>query len=246
MKTALRMLLLDQQTTLQSYLAGLNPNLLNLWPLTDVSGTTALSGKSGGWNGTYSGVALGSSSFANGEPVGLWGASDYCNVYNAALNAGIGATATKKTLMIWLKVRAASVWTDATLRRIMSFRVDASNWMVISRSATNNQIDFNYIAGGTNKVVGYNTSSTGWIQVAMTVDTAADQCKFFAQGAQTGATQTGLGTFAGNFDTTLCCLGAISTAGAGNFDGYLAYAGLWSDVLTPAQIQGAYNFLPPS
>lgn len=215
-----------------------------LFPLHETSGTVANDESGNERNGVYGGVALDQDIFLDGLPVGLWASGDYCDIYDAALNTDVGAGTTKKTFMIWVKVRDVSVWTDATLRRILSLRADASNWLVVSRSSTNNQIDVNYIAGGTNRVRGIaGLSSVGWIQIVVTVDIDEDEMRVYAQGAQVGATLTGLGTFAGNFDSTLCCIGAIATSGVGNFDGYLAYGGVAPVVLTPTQVQASYDFL---
>lgn len=132
---------------------------------------------------------------------------------------------------------AAGVWTDATERRLVTLFADSSNLSYLRRTTTNNQLSWQYTAGGTSKTVTLTTAGpVGWQHIALTISKTADQMIAYINGAQTGATQTGLGTWVGALSNTRTVLGASITTPLTVWSGYLAHAALWSTPLSAAQV----------
>ena len=91
--------------------------------------------------------------------------------------------------------------------------------------------------GGVNKsaVLG-GQSMTDWFHFAMTYDSTADELKFWIDGVQSGATLTLNGAWAGALSATEVTIGANSTIPGSVWDGWLAYAAIWTKALTPAEV----------
>ena len=164
------------------------------------------------------------------------GINDYVDIYSPEINSFFDPT--KGTLLALAKVSGAGVWTDSSIRVVAKINSDSSNQIGISRTATNNQLQINYSAGGTNKVILTNSlNSTDWMLFAVTWDTIADEVKAYINTSQTGSTQTGLGTWVGNLSTTQTIIGANITTPSLVWDGFEAYPILFRDVLTLTDIQ---------
>lgn len=211
-------------------------NLVAFWPLEETSGTTAndLSGHS--YNGTYSGATINAATFLDGNPApGFDGVNDFVNVYSSSLASAFSGSA--GTTIAWLKVPSGG-WSDATLRYAPRFLVDSSNFVFVSKTATTNQLNFRYEAGGTSKSLN-DTSLAGtssWFLVEETWDKTADQVKDYINGSQVGSTLTGLGTWAGALSNTTTIIGANTTAGANSWNGNVSHVALWSKALTSSEI----------
>jgi hypothetical protein len=209
------------------------------WPLAELSGTTILDASGNARNGTYKAAGeplLGQVGIGDGRNAPLFdGSNDYANVYSASLAGAFNAA--EGSMAIWFKVAAAGVWTDATDRRGIQMRVDSNNRVQLFKTATNNQVQGFYNAGGTGKTVNFTTSAPlTWFHLAITWSKSADQMIFYFNGAQQGATQTGLGVWAGSLSSTLTLVGAGDQAGGNVYSGYLAHAAVWDTPLSAAQI----------
>ena len=66
------------------------------------------------------------------------GTNSYVNIYSASLNTAFSGSA--GTFLCWAKVSGAGVWTDAAWRNLITLRVDASNYVEIAKSSTNNRL----------------------------------------------------------------------------------------------------------
>jgi hypothetical protein len=210
------------------------------WPLADAVGATVVVDESGnGRNGAAksSGEPLfGATGIGDGRTAAAFdGTNDFVNVFSASLQAAFNSQ--EGTIASWMQVSAAGDWTDATVRRVIYFQVDANNRVILGKTATNAQVACFYIAGGTTKTVTFNTTSPlTWLHLAMTWSKSADQVKFYVNGAQQGATQTALGVWAGSLVSTTTTLGAADTFGTAPWKGNLAHAAVWGSALTPTQI----------
>lgn len=211
-------------------------NLIGYWRLNETSGTNADDSSSQNNDGTYTGVDLANAAGPDGVKVPYFdGTNDYCNIYSAAFNSDFNGQS--GTMAIWCKVNAAAVWTDAAFRKSFFVGVDVStNYVNIDKRATNNEMIFEYKAGGVLKSVSLTISSTAWFHLAVTWNLSGDQMIAYLNGTQTGSTQTGLGTWAGSLDALFCNIGARATTPVQVWHGWLAHAALWNTPLTPAQI----------
>ncbi|NIV36430.1 MAG: hypothetical protein GWN58_45440 [Anaerolineae bacterium] len=206
------------------------------WILGEHLDSTAICQINRNQNGTYTATTLGNAGIGDGQVCPSFdGAASYVDVYSATLDAAFDGA--EGTLSIWGKVSDVGVWTDGAGRRLVRLWVDSNNYIQIIRSTVDNRLFYDYKAGGTAKGVAVNgLSETGWMHLAETWSATADEMKAFYNGAQTGATQSGLGAWAGSLDNTMTIIGAESTVPAGLWKGYGAHVALWASVLTPAQI----------
>jgi len=214
-------------------------NLIGFWRLAERSGTTAVNYEgTAARDGTYSGPTLAAALFLDGQPTPQFDAvNDVVDLYSASLSGAFDGG--EGTVLIWAKVRAASVWSDASNRYPFFYQVDANNRVYLQKSSVTDRLDFYYVAGGVTEfrpVSGH--SPVGWSCYAISWSKTADEVKCYIDGVQQGATMTGLGTWAGSLDSDKCNIGAIGAASpSGVYDGYLANHALWDAPLTSAQIE---------
>jgi hypothetical protein len=214
--------------------------LLAYWPCWEVSGTNIenLEGDSNR-DGTLSGATLDDGDFDNTEnPSPSFDntvASDYINVYSAALNNNIDKDV--MSWSFWAKVSAAGDWTDSQIRFITRIRTDGNNEFRVFKTATTNQLTVELTMGGNDSTVNIDTGGpTGWFHVAATWDRATDEYKVFFNGIQSGSTQTGIGQWTGSLSSTDCAIGAASTVPNSGWNGNIAHVAAWNTVLTPEEI----------
>ena len=230
-------------TYTQKVLATALANLIGYWPLADNSGTTATDESGNSRNGSYNNVTLGQTGIGDGRTGVLFApaSSSYVNLYTAGLAGAFNGAA--GTLFCWMQVRAASVWTDGTFRRIFLAQESfASNFVGFARDGGNNNLNYTYRAGGvTNGFVlasnGGGAGQTGWQPIAITWDKAVDQVKCYWRGSQLGSTGTGLGIWSGAPKAASTCLATASTAApSALWDGAIAHAAIWTRALSAAEI----------
>ena len=191
----------------------------------------------GARNGAYTGPTLGQPGIGDGRTAPLYdGALDYADIYSVALNAAFNGQAV--TIMAWIRVSAAGVWTDGNTRMVMRLRVDANNFMQIVKVVPNGTMNWQYVAGGVSKArtVATFAGRTEWIPVALTADRAADEVRAYADGIQAGATLVGLGVWAGNLDPVFTLMGASTQVPNSPWDGWLAHGIVWDRALSPAEM----------
>ena len=217
---------------------GIQPaNLIAYWPLDELSGAVADNTEgTAARDGTYTGVTFGQPGIGDGNTCPLFdGANDLVAIYSDSLRDAFDKD--KGTLAIWFKVSGPGVWTDGVWRYCAQLHADNSNYIVLAKTNTNNQFLFRYRAGGLNKQVQLIISDTGWNNAAITWDTAVDEVKAYINGAQTGATQSSLGAWAGNLTATGTRLGAATAGPTLIWDGPLAHVPVWTTPLVLADIQ---------
>ena len=78
------------------------------------------------------------------------------------------------------------------------------------------------------------------LMYAITVSESADQSKAYINAVQQGATNTGLGTWAGNLDSNACHFGS-SDGSAFPHNGLADHIAIYDNALNLAQLQTIYN-----
>lgn len=223
-----------------------SPSTLEFYyPLAETSGTQATDYSGKGRNGTYSGAALASVATPFGNPAPLFDAiNDYVDIYSAALATAL-ATWSEGTIAALCRVRAASVWTDATTRNILQISDSGqSNRVVLSRHSVNAQLrDLRSHAGTTVANVASTTSPTDWFYIAQSWSVANNRLRNWISyrgvaPAQLGTTQTGLSAWSAvTLASTRCLIGnSFTTTPANLWDGYIADVSGWSAELDLNQL----------
>lgn len=212
-------------------------NLIGLWPLNEVSGTTVqcINNSALSVAGGYTGVTLGQPG-----PFGLVaplfdGLNDFANIFSAALAALFNKD--EGSFLIFSKVANAGVWTDGVNRRHFILYADANNYTQSYKSLAANEILWFYNAAATTESVAASTNSISWLQILITWSKSADQVKAYLNTSQVGATQTSLGLWAG----ALTAVRIGSTIGAGYFSGWLSCAALLNRPITLAENNYIYG-----
>lgn len=215
-------------------------NLIGYWPLWEYSGTVANNIGSGTTtrNGAYNSAV---STWPTAEGIGdgnvaptFDGANDYVNVYSAGLAGAFNGA--EGTMMLWVKVSAAGIWSDGNTHQLFDCAVDADNRVCIGKSSSVNKIFFTYAAGGTVEGPTASVSSLDWINVCWTWSKTGNLCIPYINGVA-GSTATDLGTWSGSLASTLCTIGIRDTASPLYYwNGKTAHCALWNTVLTPTQV----------
>ncbi|HWA51560.1 MAG TPA: DUF2341 domain-containing protein [Patescibacteria group bacterium] len=189
------------------------------------------------------GVTVGAA--ANGHLTNAYsfdGTNDFVNIYSGSLNSAFNSS--EGTLIAWAKVNGSGVWTDGSVRRIVSLSVDGSNLISLAKSNANNTLIMQYYAGGTASYVSNGSDPSGWFQIAITWSKSTDQAKGYLNGTQQGATMTNLGTWAGNLTSSRVTIGADTTSGSNPWSGLINDVRLYNRALSPAEISQLYNYAP--
>jgi hypothetical protein len=224
------------QTYTQKVLATQAANLIAYWPLNEAAGATADNAEgTAARDGTYTGVTLGATGIGDGNTAASFdGTTSRCNIFTASLNTAFNNQ--EGTAAIWFQMSGAGVWTDGANRVLLVLQADASNRVLLRKSSANNQLDCFYTAGGTAKQVNPATSTLAWAHLAITWSKSGDAVKVYLNGAQSGATQTGLGVWAGALNNAATVIGAATTTPTLVTSGSIAHAAVWTTPLSGAQI----------
>lgn len=178
-----------------------------------------------GWNGTYSNVTP--QDAAGPVPSTLAPTFNGTTSYMDIFTAGLAGAFNPAALSVFIFVKLPSgAWTDATIRYLFDIQVNNGNRVYMRKNGTNNQIRVQYGAGGTFKTVDSTALGglTSWLGMGATVDTVADELKFYGNGSQLGSTQTALGTWVGTIATAL--IGSQPAPPSAVFSGQEAYMAL--------------------
>jgi hypothetical protein len=213
------------------------------WMLDEKAGAVAydlVSGRiAGAQNGAHAGVVLGQDGIGDGRTCPLYdGANDYTNIYSATLNGVFDGD--EGSLLLWARVSGAGIWTDATQRKAAILLADANNFVRMQRHTGNNLLEFSQVAGGTVKTASLSTGgSLGWMCLGLTWSLstgATGEVRLYYNGVQSGATLTGLGTWAGNLSNTGTVIGALNLTPNEVWSGYLAHGAVWDRAISAAEV----------
>jgi len=232
--------------TVQYHQHVLAMNPIAYWVLGEKSGTVAydlVSGRAAGaQNGAHTNVTLWQNGIGDGRTCPLYnGATSYTNAFSATL-AGV-VNGQEGSVVLWAKVANVGVWTDSTRRDMFFTQADANNFLILRRNVGNNELGWVYNANGTTKSVALGgQTTTDWMHVGVTFSRSAGangQMIAYYNGAQTGATQTALGTWAGAIVS--CLVGATTVAPGNVWSGYIAHCAVWNRPILASEIQKLYR-----
>ena len=218
-----------------SYLARL-PDLIAYWPMDDPSGSVARALPLATFNGANTGAVINQPAPAPLLKAYTFdGSNDVLNVYTAALASAWDETTL--TLLAFAKVSGAGVWTDSANRWIAQLSADSDNRIVLGKSSGANTlsciVEYGNAGRFANKAA---LNPVDFFMAAVTVDTGANQAKFYYNGVQADSTMTSLGTWGGGLGLTLNNIGAETTGPAKVWDGDICHVALYNRVFTPAQV----------
>lgn len=169
----------------------------------------------------------------------LDGSNNLINIYSAALNTAIDLTTI--SISIWAKVDSAAQWTDSTQRHILQLKTDGNNLLEISKSTSDDVIDFDYTANSTADTEAVSTlidneSPVTWFHLGLTVDDTNNSMFTYFNGVQ-GTEQTGIGTWSGALSSTDCVIGADTTTPVDpRWLGGISDLIIYNAILTPAEM----------
>lgn len=208
-------------------------NLIGFWRMNETTGTNAADSSGNGYDGTYVGPTVGALTGPDSEPAPSFdGNNDTVTLNVAGLKAAFGGP--EGTLLMWLKVRDVSVWTDSTTRILFDARsLGPTNFVKIQRKSSNNNMLFAYRSGSVDKELTLTgKSDTDWVSMGATWSEGSDEIRVYWNGVQEGATLTGLGVWGAQPDE----ITIGGRAGATVWDGGLALVPLWDAALSPAKM----------
>lgn len=214
---------------------GIQPaSLITYWPMNEPSGTNADNAEgTAARDGTYTGVTLGQTGIGDGETCPLFdGANDYLDINTASLRSAFDGS--ELTIVMWIKMFDAGVWTDGTARRMLNISAPGSDNIRFERRTTNNVFRVIYQAGGVNNIRDITMSPTDFFSIVLTVSASADAVKVYKDGTQQGATLTGLGVWDGTPNEMK--IGATNATPTDVHHGYLAHSLIWTTPLGQADI----------
>lgn len=204
-------------------------DLVAYWPLWEASGTTAADLIAGAGAATYDGGELGAAGVGDGAT------ALFCDGLNDRVilpAAGLSVLwdGSEGTLLLWARAEAGAS-TGRTLARLFA---DANNSLIVQSTASGGAgLSASYTAGGVTRTIDVSAAlDDGWHAIAVTWSQSGDVFKLYLDGAQVGATQTGLGTWSG--DLTAAYLG--SSGASAYWQGWLAHAAIWRAPLLAADV----------
>jgi hypothetical protein len=206
------------------------------WPLNEASGSTMTDIRNG-YNGVYTNVTLGQPGIGDGLTSALFnGTSSKAEITGTNLTA-LAAAFNKDefTIMAWVRVANAGVWSDATQRRILyfGFSIDeANNHFYLRKNTTTNQVRCGR-ASATHRAIDYTTSGpTDWFHLAMRSSLSGDAIRLYFNGLEVGTPGTGLTAISGSIAKAHFAM----TDAAYLWSGYLAHIALFNRALSTAEI----------
>jgi len=133
------------------------------------------------------------------------------------------------SLIVWAEI-ASAVWTDSTERFIVYVSdPSAKERLMIYKTTVNGQVSYAYEGNDVIKAVAVASGSPlGWTAYGLTWSLSGDKFIAYYNGAQTGSTQTGLGTWNGILGTASTVIGAKFTTPADVAQGNLAHGQLYN------------------
>lgn len=227
-------------------------NLITVWPMNESIGSVITDYSGNGRHGVYrDDDMINLSRFVNDSKTPQWipANSDTANMYSTSLRDAL--LYTKGSFNIWCKVRASSVWSDATNRTLFDFRTSVAGNIVRLQhpGANNNRLVATIRIGGVSKTPFFDTPSqtrNDWFMFTLTWSDSAngDSAKIYYNAAQQSTTQTGFGAASTPvLSSQYASIGNVDNNTPSEFwDGYFAYASFWSNhILTQTEITGLFS-----
>lgn len=206
-----------------------NSGLLAYWRMNETAGTSAGALPSTGYQGTYSGVTLNSTTAPGGGAApGFDGVNDWVALNTTYVDDNFPFSS--GTLSLWVQTPVAD------LKNAIAFYADANNYYQLTIGTTQSgRIGANRVVGGTvNQVLKTGLGDfTTWTHVVVTWDESDDLLKLFVNGSSVGSTadtQTwGVSSMSSNYMGVTWALSA-------DWTGNLSHVALWDRVLPNSEI----------
>lgn len=189
-----------------------DPSLVSMWGLNNNSligetGVLAVD-QTGRFNGTIVGSTWSEEDGVVGGGYSFDGSSDYINISEV----GVNMDTSNGTIAMWVNRKFPDG--NPNNKIIASFRVDSNNNIEIFYDASIDDFIFKYKAGGTTKQFVKDEEDIPqdtWTHLAQTWDNSSDEFKLYIDGVQSGATLTGLGSWAGDISIGHLGVGLLAT-----------------------------------
>jgi len=207
------------------------------WPQSETAGLTAHCLVNPLQDGTYTGVTLAND---NTGPFGTpapWydGATSFNNIYSAALDAAFNED--EHSVGGWAKVANAGVWADGLERYFVCLSWGAfTEYSVLRKAVAASQAQLLHRTNGANQIFLYGTARTDWFFWTMTVNAAANQTRFYIDGAEVLPAAVCAGTVATGLDNNRTLIGARLNVPIQVWHGWTGPVGVWGRVLSPAEV----------
>lgn len=204
--------------------------------LNETSGTAIVDSSTNAYTGTYTGVDLANtdSPFLPDKAPFWDGTNDYGNLYSAAF--GTAFNMDEFTIMIWLKMNSAGVWSDGSIRQSIALLRNGTNYIYMRKSSVAATFQFIRDCAGVNKSINLGSQSdANWFCYAISVSIAgggllsAGDLRVYKNGAQVGTTQTGnIASTGTGLSSTQTTLGAVSVTPTNVHHGWLSRLMIWN------------------
>lgn len=215
-------------------------SLIGLWLQNEATGLICYDRSGNAHNGVYTDVTLGQAGVPRmGYTCPLFGGvTSYNNIYSAELAAAFNGA--EGTLIMPAWVYNADVWSDGKARYFISLYVDEDNRVLIKMDGAAH-IYWTYKAGGTTQTVGKSSMTTidvMWLGFTWSKSAGASgEVKGYYNSAQEETTKTGLGTWAGDLNSSKTCIGSLSITPSVPYHGWIGPVVLWNKAVTAARMK---------
>lgn len=147
-----------------------------------------------------------------------FGGDSHIDLYSAAFDSWFDGA--EGGIICRQQMTSAGSWINGETQYLVNLRADTNNKIALIKNATSNQVQFQYGGGGTIKNIFLTSHSPTTIQTYSQIwSEVNDAFRAYLNTSQLGATQTGLGTFAGNLLVTNSVIGAFDTTPSSTLEG---------------------------
>ena len=186
--------------------------------------------------GANTGITMGQLAGYNLGYAGLIdGINDYGNISSAEINSKFNPDT--GTIVAFAKVANVGVWTDGAIRQVVRIQIDASNFIILRKTAANNTLSMWIRGAGGGTAITTTLTSTSWFMIALTWSGA--NAAGYINGVSVG-TSGDITDLVGNLGSTTTVIGAQNTVPAQVWSGNICYVGLAPYVMTPIEIADIY------
>lgn len=208
------------------------------WPQIELRGTVAHCVVNPEQDGAYSSDVAGWSRIpgVGGYTAPYFDGNDAINIQTPAFQAVFDGT--EFSIVQWVQIGNVGVWTDGTRRESIRLidTTDYLDYVWQSKSNANNQWYWQRVGNGVAKIIsGASGAPLVWVCKAITCSEAADELKAFVNGVQFGATQHGLGAWAGTIDAAW--IGDSNGAGANPWIGGIQHTMAFGRALPESELE---------
>lgn len=203
--------------------------LLAYWRLNELSGTSAAALPTTGYQATYTGMTLNSTTAPGGGAApSMDGVNDVLQLQTTYVRDNFNGTS--GTVAVWVNPSTNGVVNIAWFQGAAT-----SARMYIQANIADSSVAIVRQAGGVTDVRQAVTAVdlTTWFLAGMTWDESDDEIQAWIAGTTIMSTD-GIGAWTNGDDTTGSAIGRNASSGVNDFEGEVAHVGLWSRTLSAA------------